>query len=137
MAGIINDVITQLGIFDYTVDETKERSQLEFIQKKAETTIRNLTNQKRVPQSLYYVEVDLITALFLKIKKGTGQNDGFGNSESLEAPVASVSEGDTSVSYSTGTVTSQSTLLDNLLTEMTAEGSLFWNQIVSVRKLKW
>lgn len=137
MAEIIDDVIIQLGIFDYTVDETKERSQLEFIQKKAETTIKNLINQTTVPQSLYYVEVDLITALFLKIKKGTGQSDGFGNSESLEAPVASVSEGDTSVSYSTGTVTSQSTLLDNLLTEMTAQGSLFWDQIVSVRKVKW
>ena len=61
--------------------------------------------------------------------------DGFGDLEKFETPVASASEGDTSVSYATGSVQSADSQLESLIQGFLDCNGHFMSQIIHCRKM--
>lgn len=125
----------QLSIAGYTATGA-EQEQIKFIQeKKIEPLIMNETNQSAVPKELYNLEIDLITGIFLQMKKATGQLGGFGDNDWFDTPIASASEGDTSVSYATSAEKSGDSQLDSLIQGFLNSNNHYMSQIIHCRKM--
>ena len=92
---ILSTAKERLAAFGYKVTDD-DNSALEYNIRRAEAYLIAQTNQKQVPDGLDYVWVDMAVGMFLADKKVTG---ALGDTYTFDAPVKSVSEGDTSVTF--------------------------------------
>lgn len=126
---ILEDIKIRLSGFGYTVTDA-DLTVIEFIKNKTIETFLNETNQKEVPEGLYYKLVDSICADFLGAKYATG---GLSEAE-IGGVVAKIQEGDTTVEM--GSVSSSSTPTGKFLAILDAM-KLPMSEIVKYRKMVW
>lgn len=97
---MLDEVQSRLEYFGYECS-SEDLEQLEmFMIPKVEMKILNFTNQNEVPEELKYVEIDMVCAEFLMIKKAFGKL-----SEDVEnnfITITSVNMGDTSFDFGEG-----------------------------------
>ena len=127
---IVKNTVKRLSTLGYTVTEGDLLS-LEFYISKAESDLKDKTNQSKLPQELIYIWIDMAAGAFLTDKKAAGAlNDIY----DFEAPAKSISEGDASVTFAiadTGTFESQ---FDAMLAKMVTPD----NDIIAAhRRLAW
>ena len=122
-------VLKRLVSFGYTPKED-DVWVLSFAMQKVENHIKNSCNTTSVPDGLFHVAVDMVCGEFLYSKKQTNQLEIA--DLDLSGAIASISEGDTSVSFDSDSTDEQkfNTLLNFLMTN--GEGDF-----VCYRKLKW
>lgn len=111
---ILTAVTARLSALGYTVTEA-DGSALDFDIKKAEETLKILTNQNEVPEGLFYAWVDMAVGLFLVDKKASGELDDVFD---FSAPAKSISEGDTSVTFAIADNGSFGSQFDAMLAKM-------------------
>ena len=101
-----------------------------FAMQNAENCIKNSCNVTRIPDGLFNVAVDRVCGEFLFAKKQSGQLtiDGL----NLDGAIASISEGDTSVSFVAGA--SDDDRFNQLVNYLMTKGE---GDFVCYRKLKW
>lgn len=120
-------LIERLKSLGYEATESDEFV-LKFITEKVENHIKNQTNLDAVPEGLHHVFVDMVCGELLFEKK----NSNMLTDEQIEAVVASISEGDTSVSFDTKTA--PQALFEALVTSLMGRGT---NEFIKYRKLVW
>lgn len=112
---IFEAVVERLASLDYTISEG-DKSAAVYSINKAEASLKASTNQFILPDGLFYVWTDMAAGIFLTDKKASG---ALAEVYDFSAPVKSVSEGDTSVTYAvtdSGTFESKfDTMLDKML----------------------
>lgn len=119
--------LAELGYVATDIDNTAIRRNID----KAEAQLRAETNQREVPEGLFYVWVDMAAGLFLSDKKAAGAlNDVY----DFSAPAKSISEGDTSVTFAIADTGSFEDQFDAMLAKMiTPDPDL----IIAYRRLVW
>lgn len=119
--------LAELGYVATDIDNTAIRRNID----KAEAQLRAETNQREVPEGLFYVWVDMAAGLFLSDKKAAGAlNDVY----DFSAPAKSISEGDTSVTFAIADTGSFEDQFDAMLAKMiTPDPDL----IIAHRRLVW
>lgn len=90
---IKNDVVLRLKGFGYEV-VSDDDAFIGYLISSVEQNLKNLTNLSTVPEGLHYEWVDAVCGEFLRAKLSTGKLENVGRL------ITSISEGDTSVSYS-------------------------------------
>lgn len=125
-------VIARLVGFGYIVTE-QDTCSLRFLISKVEQMIQNFCNVSKVPQGLFYIEVDMVAGEFLKEKK-TFDPDSLAYME-LGGAVKQIQEGDTNVVFAAGSgeQTAQQRL-DSLIEQLT-DGSM--EELKRYRKARW
>ena len=124
------NVTARLSALGYTVLDS-DCNFLNFNIEKAEAELKAATNQLEVPTGLYHTWIDMAAGLFLSDKKSAGALDCLYD---FEAPVKSISEGDTSVSFAISDSGSLENQFDAMLKKMiTPDADL----IVAYRRLVW
>ena len=127
---IFENVTARLSALGYTVLDS-DCNFLNFNIEKAEAELKAATNQLEVPTGLYHTWIDMAAGLFLSDKKSAGALDCLYD---FEAPVKSISEGDTSVSFAISDSGSLENQFDAMLKKMiTPDADL----IVAYRRLVW
>lgn len=121
---IKQNVILRLSGFGYTVTDA-DQGLLTYVIAKIEQDIKNFCNIAEVPDELGYAWTEAVCADFLRSKLSTG------TLENVSGIVKSISEGDTTVSFSE-TSTPESQLL-TCLNSM----SLKMSDLVRFRKMVW
>lgn len=91
-------LIKRLSDLGYTYDETKDEGLLTFTLGAVENQIKNRINASVIPAELLEVEIDMVCGEFLKLKKSTKQLTEF----HFEQAIASIKEGDTTVTFLNG-----------------------------------
>lgn len=124
-----DDVIEYLATLGYEVGEN-DKVLIEYTEKTVLQYILNFCNLSELPDELYYTALEMIVGNFLNTKWTTGSLD-LGDLD-LSAPVSSIKEGDTQVSYSTGT-TDNATMLKTFIQRVTNCDE----QLVAFRRLRW
>lgn len=122
-------VEARLKALGYEVTET-DAFAIDYAISKAEAKLKAEVNQPSIPDGLFYVWADLATGVFLQDKKATGQLTGF----NLTAPVKSISEGDTSVSYALADSNNPDTVLETLIKSLTTLDEFV---LAAYRRLSW
>lgn len=123
----VNIRLTALG---YNVTENDLAGIIYYIEK-AETVIRDKTNQLAVPEGLLYVWADMVAGMFLQDKKTTGTLSSLYD---FSAPAKSISEGDTSVTFAIADTGSFEDQFDAMLAKMISpDEELF----IAFRRLVW
>lgn len=122
-------VLNRLVSFGYTPKED-DGWVLSFVMQKVENHIKDSCNTTSIPDGLFHVAVDMVCGEFLYSKKQTNQLEIA--DLDLSGAIASISEGDTSVSFDSASTDEQkfNTLLNFLMTK--GEGDF-----ICYRKLKW
>lgn len=119
--------LAELGYVATDIDNTAIRRNID----KAEAQLRAETNQREVPEGLFYVWVDMAAGLFLSDKKAAGAlNDVY----NFSAPAKSISEGDTSVTFAIADTGSFEDQFDAMLAKMTTPDP---DLIIAYRRLVW
>lgn len=119
--------LAELGYVATDIDNTAIRRNID----KAEAQLRAETNQREVPDGLFYVWVDMAAGLFLSDKKAAGAlNDVY----DFSAPAKSISEGDTSVTFAIADTGSFEDQFDAMLAKMTTPDP---DLIIAYRRLVW
>lgn len=119
--------LAELGYVATDIDNTAIRRNID----KAEAQLRAETNQREVPEGLFYVWVDMAAGLFLSDKKAAGAlNDVY----DFSAPAKSISEGDTSVTFAIADTGSFEDQFDAMLAKMTTPDP---DLIIAYRRLVW
>lgn len=127
---ILATVITRLAALGYSVIDT-DSAALEYNISKAEAQLKAETNQREVPEGLFYVWVDMAAGLFLTDKKAAG---ALAEVYDFDAPAKSISEGDTSVTFAIADTGSFEDQFDAMLAKMiTPDPDL----IIAHRRLVW
>lgn len=127
---ILATVITRLAALGYSVIDT-DNAALEYNISKAEAQLKAETNQREVPEGLFYVWVDMAAGLFLTDKKAAG---ALAEVYDFDAPAKSISEGDTSVTFAIADTGSFEDQFDAMLAKMiTPDPDL----IIAHRRLVW
>ncbi len=121
-----DSVITRLKDFGVNVDESDLKS-IECTILSTEAYIKNFCNIEIIPVELYYTAVDMCCGTFLKTKVSTGDVDAI----SPVGDVASITEGDVSVSYKSGT--SSGVIMRSIIDNLCNKNS----ELISFRKLRW
>lgn len=93
--GVLEDVHIRLSGFGIEATEDDDVI-LELLIGKINESVLNFTNLKVVPEGLHYKIVDAVCGEFLQTKYSLGQL-----TLEVVAPVTSIKEGDTTVSYAT------------------------------------
>lgn len=127
---ILAAVTARLSALGYSVTEADNLA-LDYAAKKAEATLKAATNQPEVPEGLFYVWTDMAAGLFLTDKKSTSALAGVYD---FSAPVKSVSEGDTSVSFAIADTGSFEDQFDAMLAKLMHPDE---DLIVAFRRLAW
>ena len=127
---ILVAVTARLSALGYTVDEADSMA-LDFNIKKAEATLRGVTNQPEVPGGLFYVWADMAAGLFLIDKKASG---ALAEVFDFSAPAKSISEGDTSVSFAIADGGTFETQFDAMLAKLVDPDQ---DLIIAFRRLAW
>ena len=86
-------MLTALGVTGAADDPL-----LDMVISNVQWRIKNLTNQKEVPEGLESMAVSMAVGEYLNMKKATGSLEGF----DLEAAVKQIQEGDTNISFAVG-----------------------------------
>lgn len=86
-------MLTALGVTGAVDDPL-----LDMVISNVQWRIKNLTNQKEVPEGLESMAVSMAVGEYLNMKKATGSLEGF----DLEAAVKQIQEGDTNISFAIG-----------------------------------
>lgn len=121
---IKNLVVARLSAFGVTPSEA-DSAMIDYSIEFIALRIKNFCNIEEIPQELNYEWANAVCADFLKMKLSTG------SLENVAQIVKSISEGDTTVSYSeSGTPESQ-------LLECIAKMSLDISGLVRFRKMTW
>lgn len=122
-------VLKRLVSFGYNPKEDDAWG-LSFATQKTENHIKNSCNVSSVPDGLFHVAVDMVCGEFLFTKKQTGQLE-IGDLDLTDA-IASISEGDTSVSFNAGS--SDEDRFNQLVQYLMTKGE---GDFVCYRKFKW
>lgn len=134
MAEIYADVEMRLAMLGYTVTEA-DRPRLQYTINRTERELKANINQREVPDGLYYVWVDMAAGSFLHELKAAGQLTGA--AFDFSAPVKSIAEGDTTVSFAVGGSESALTpeaQFDNLLNGLINPPQ---DQFAAYRRVRW
>lgn len=91
---IKDEIIKRLSTLNYKVSENDEFL-LKFIIDKVEQDIKNKINRDEVPSELHFVFIDRVCGEFLKVVRSSGVL----SDEQFDGVVASIKEGDTSISF--------------------------------------
>lgn len=126
-------IIKRLASFGYTFNADKDTWVVNFLMDKVTNQIRNEANIAEIPEDLYHVAVDLVVGEFIKMKKGSGDLDGFEVDLNVVA-LKSKSQGDTSFSFATDKVMSAEERLDLLIEHLLTHGN---TQILRFRRFVW
>lgn len=119
--------LAELGYVATDIDNTAIRRNID----KAEAQLRAETNQREVPEGLFYAWVDMAAGFFLSDKKAAGAlNDVY----DFSAPAKSISEGDTSVTFAIADTGSFEDQFDAMLAKMTTPDP---DLIIAYRRLVW
>lgn len=95
MDNICEDVRARLRLAGYAPDSEDDAS-IEFSINRAAEYIRTSTNQREVPEGLYYVFIDMAAGMLLGDLKASGKlGEGF----DFSAAVKRITEGDVTVEY--------------------------------------
>ena len=127
---ILSTAKERLTAFGYEATDDDNAS-ITYNIRRAEAYLIAQTNQKHVPDGLDYVWVDMAVGMFLADKKATG---ALGDTYTFDAPVKSVSEGDTAVTFAisdAGSAEDQFNAVVNKMINPSAE------VIAAYRKLVW
>ncbi len=121
-----DSVVERLKIFGITVNEG-DMTPIELIINGTEEYILNYCNINEIPFELYNAAVDICCGTFLKTYLSTGRLDSF----SSEGDIASLTEGDFTVSFKTGTGSTESftDIIDNLIDKR--------SELECFKKLRW
>lgn len=79
-----------------TLGYTEPAEDIDYAIDRAEAMILIKTNQKEVPEGLFYVWADMAAGIYLRNLKAAG---GLDDLYDFSAPAKSISEGDTSVTF--------------------------------------
>lgn len=109
---VIQEIILRLTTLNYEY-KPEDQDALEFSVEKITRMLLNRTNLDEVPDGLKYIQIDMICADFLKLKKGMGQM----TDADLDGVAKAIRMGDTSVEFSDGDTASArfDTAIDYLL----------------------
>lgn len=124
---LIEEITERLKSFNYEVTD-EDNFILKFIHGKVENTIKNETNLDAVPSGLHHILVDMICGNLLYEKMNANKL----TDKQIKAVVASISEGDTSVSYDTKT--SPQAMFDTFVNKLMNDGT---NEFATYRKMVW
>ena len=91
----VKDRLTQLGYNATAQDDAL----LTYNIAKVTTHIKNQTNQYSIPSGAYYIAIDMVVGEFLFLKQSMGQLDGSGMNIGGDAPIQTIRDGDTTVTY--------------------------------------
>lgn len=122
-------VESRLKSLGYEVTEADDFA-IDYAISKAEAKLKAEVNQSSVPDGLFYVWADLAAGVFLQDQKATGRLTGF----DLSAPVKSVSEGDTSVTYAIADTNNPDTVFEALIKQLTTLDEFV---LAAYRRLAW
>ena len=122
-------VLQRLISLGYNLEEN-DVFPLCFAMQSVENHIKNSCNVTILPDGLFNVAVDKVCGEFLFAKKQTGQLDIEGLD--LNGAIASISEGDTSVSFVSGA--SDDDRFNHLVNYLMTQGD---GDFVCYRRLKW
>jgi hypothetical protein len=124
-----NAVLQRLISLGYKLEENDDWI-LCFAMQNTENHIKNSCNVTNIPDGLFNIAVDRVCGEFLFAKKQTGQLtiDGL----NLDGAIASISEGDTSVSFVAGATDDDR--FNQLVNYLMTKGD---GDFVCYRKLKW
>lgn len=126
----IHDTVeNRLKALSYDVTEA-DAFAIDYAISKAEARLKAEVNQPSIPDGLFYVWADLAAGVFLQDQKATGRLTGF----DLTAPVKSISEGDTSVSYALADSNNPDTVLESLIKSLTTLDEFV---LAAYRRLAW
>ena len=119
-------MLTALGVAGAADDPL-----LDMVISNVQWRIKNLTNQKEVPEGLESMAVSMAVGEYLNMKKATGSLEGF----DLEAAVKQIQEGDTNISFAVGegSLTPEQRL--NSLIDYLINGRI--GEIYRYRRLVW
>lgn len=95
------DIYLRLACFGHDNLSEGDKRILMFLLDKVKQSVRNFINVGKIPDGLHYQVVDAVCAEFLKVKYALGKI----NVEFASTPVASIKEGDTTVTYGTTSTT--------------------------------
>lgn len=123
-----NTVLNRLSNIGYEFKEEDIWS-LSFSMQKIKNHINNSCNTTSIPDGLFQVAVDMICGEFLFAKKQTGQLEIA--ELDLTGAIASISEGDTKVSFGG---TSDEDKFNQLLNYLLTKGE---GEFVCYRKIRW
>lgn len=127
---ILATVITRLAALGYPATDA-DHTAIEYNISKAEAQLKAETNQREVPEGLFYVWVDMAAGLFLTDKKAAG---ALAEIYDFDAPAKSISEGDTSVTFAIADTGSFETQFDAMLAKLcTPDPDL----VIAYRRLVW
>ncbi|WNY26195.1 hypothetical protein [Methanolapillus millepedarum] len=132
---IIDDVKMRLKQFGYAADDS-DNDEITWCKNKIERKILDFCHIPKVPSGLYYVEVDMICGEFLFEKKSTGDVSKFENIDLKKPITQSITEGNTSVVFTTPTST-PSSRLDSFIQALRNGGPGAMSQLVRHRRLAW
>lgn len=123
-----SDVIKWLKFYGYNVT-TEDEDVLEFIIERVTNYILAQINQRKIPDGLYQVAVDMVVGEFLQRKKSTGSLEGF----DLDGAISSIKEGDTTVDFGDSSVSDEQRL-DALISALRSPPNAIWARY---RKVVW
>lgn len=124
-------VVLRLAMLGYEVTED-DKPGLEYLISKCEKDILADINQKELPEGLFYTLVDMVAGQFMFNKKAAGDLEGF----DFEAPVKSITEGDVSVTFASGSdgASSAEARFDALLATLMHPAQ---STLAAFRRMRW
>lgn len=126
---VLDPVKEWLAFYGYAAFSPADDTALRFIAAEEKQYIKNYCSVSQIPEALRFCLVDLILGRFLQHKKATGELEGF----QLEAAVASIREGDTTVAFG-DTTPSGDQRLDALIGYLTGRHR---GELNKFRRIKW
>lgn len=123
---MLQKIEQRLQGWGYTMEESDSFA-VQFLIDKTENYIRNFCNITTIPESLEQAEIDMICVEFLKEKAISGGLDASGIKMDS---IASITEGDASVSYSGGSTFVLSKFYDDMKGKFEAD-------LMPFRRLRW
>jgi len=122
-------VVKRLKTLGY-VSVPEEEDAVQYAVDQAEQWIINNINQRPIPDGLRFIWIDMACGLFLANLKATGQL----TSIELAAPVKTISEGDTSVTFALEANGSPEARFEALLNSLVNPPE---HQLAAYRRVKW
>ena len=122
-------VLKRLVSFGYFLKE-EDSWELSFVMMSVENQIKNSCNTSSIPEGLSHTAVDIACGEFLMNRKNTGRLEI--SDLDLHGAIASISEGDVSISFDTGSTDEQK--FNQLMNFLMTKGK---GDFVCYRKLKW
>jgi hypothetical protein len=124
-------VINRIESFGVTIADS-DWWVIDFIISKVENQIKNDCNLTTVPNELLEIAVDVVVGEFLKSKKSTGTLDSSAI-VTTDAPIKSIKEGDTTITYAVSDGQQSNTGIDGLIASLINKQSEF----IKFRRLRW